>query len=227
MMLGPAKQAGQQLQAHLTQYRGVLVGGYTMNAETHALEAAVPPYKRMLSLKSVLSHRLQAGQATDPILLLEEAGWKPCLQQSKKASLPHITAGASALLSSEMNHSAKPHSQHARDAAARCGCNASDACCALAGGMPTPPAQSCEQTVQELQPGVLRSSPPYVAPSGTQMLAVQTSVPMAIAVPMEGQSLSCSEHLVQSLGSQFPCSLEVPPEVHPYFQVSAPLHNAH
>lgn len=102
-MLGSAKQAGQQLQKHLIQYRGVLVGGYAMGAETHALQAAALPYQRMLSLKTVLSQRLQAGQPIDPTSLLEEAGWKPCLQQPKKASLQHNAAGASAMLSSETN----------------------------------------------------------------------------------------------------------------------------
>lgn len=78
----PATQAAHQLAGYLAQYKGVIIGGYTVDLQDRQLHRAALPYRPMRSLKSVLAARLQAGtsQPTDPGSLLEEAGWQAHLQ---------------------------------------------------------------------------------------------------------------------------------------------------
>ena len=219
---GPAQQAGQQLQEHLMQYQGLMMGGYAVSGAASALQVAPAPYQRMLSLKTVLAQRLQANKPTDPASLLEEAGWQPYLQQSKKARLSHDATD----MLPRRHLGTDSSSQAEEDSNLRAnGPYVAAASLPTQTGAQQQAAFQGDGTVQMLTDRG-HQLPYHHHPAGGSrvqhtglrdplMLAVQTSVPVASTMPLQRPSLSCSELLPQS-----PMSLKQ--NVHPFFQVPDP-----
>lgn len=235
--LASATQAGQQLQEQLAQYQGMIMGGYTVQADTNQLQVAAPPYQRMLSLKSVLAQRLQANQSTDAASLLQEAGWQSALQQNQQKCVPE--AGTNTALHKPadqgplMHNQAKVHGILRHTQNTQCLKSLGDSLCkgdvrqkqaALqADGSLKVLQQGHQQAIhQEAAPvqhpnNDLGGSHAVIAcPPHAQMLAAQDPVPVMTALPLHSKLLNCSGTQSQSLGTH----LADLPQVHPYFQVS-------